>query len=114
MGVWIETKRFVSAAESFESHPVWVCGLKLISTAKMDDAEGVTPCMGVWIETIICFFIYSQGMSHPVWVCGLKLIYKDRITERRSSHPVWVCGLKLSQLRDRISKESHTLYGCVD
>ena len=36
------------------SHPVWVCGLKLIypfGTAKVDR---VTPCMGVWIETPEC------------------------------------------------------------
>ena len=33
------------------SHPVWVCGLKLLATG---DYKGV-------------------AVSHPVWVCGLKL-----------------------------------------
>ena len=33
-----------------ESHPAWVCGLKLISQSPADDLI----------------------MSHPAWVCGLK------------------------------------------
>ena len=35
------------------SHPVWVCGLKLLGNAKRTRGWGVTPCMGVWIETRI-------------------------------------------------------------
>ena len=34
-----------------ESHPAWVCGLKLDPLA----------------------IIYATGKSHPAWVCGLKL-----------------------------------------
>ena len=34
-----------------ESHPAWVCGLKLV---KLTELGGVT-------------------LSHPAWVCGLKL-----------------------------------------
>ena len=34
-----------------ESHPVWVCGLKLWELGKALKAAAVTPCMGVWIET---------------------------------------------------------------
>ena len=30
MGVWIETNLQAKGWEDFESHPVWVCGLKLI------------------------------------------------------------------------------------
>ena len=33
-----------------ESHPAWVCGLKL-SIAASTQWHGVTPCVGVWIET---------------------------------------------------------------
>ena len=34
-----------------ESHPAWVCGLKLVRVG-VDDLELlVTPCVGVWIET---------------------------------------------------------------
>ena len=51
MGVWIETHLQVYGDGQQESHPVWVCGLKLGCTAL---AAGLT-----W--------------SHPVWVCGLKL-----------------------------------------
>ena len=35
-----------------ESHPAWVCGLKLIEGQnRIPDFIGVTPCVGVWIET---------------------------------------------------------------
>ena len=34
-----------------ESHPAWVCGLKLI---------------------LVIIFVIGNG-SHPAWVCGLKL-----------------------------------------
>ena len=34
-----------------ESHPAWVCGLKLISVMVFVIGSGVTPCVGVWIET---------------------------------------------------------------
>ena len=33
-----------------ESHPAWVCGLKL-SNAGDTRLREVTPCVGVWIET---------------------------------------------------------------
>ena len=33
-----------------ESHPAWVCGLKLDSEAQQT-LNKVTPCVGVWIET---------------------------------------------------------------
>ena len=35
-----------------ESHPTWVCGLKLLGNA----------------------IDYVRRMSHPTWVCGLKLL----------------------------------------
>ena len=33
-----------------ESHPAWVCGLKLLTTVPYN-YHFVTPCVGVWIET---------------------------------------------------------------
>jgi len=36
-----------------ESHPAWVCGLKLIRRMQL----------------------YRIRWSHPAWVCGLKLFY---------------------------------------
>ena len=34
-----------------ESHPAWVCGLKLVYLEGYKEQLGVTPCVGVWIET---------------------------------------------------------------
>ena len=34
-----------------ESHPAWVCGLKLPGKVATDTRYEVTPCVGVWIET---------------------------------------------------------------
>ena len=36
-----------------ESHPAWVCGLKLDGTVHINTVSNVTPCVGVWIETWI-------------------------------------------------------------
>ena len=38
-----------------ESHPAWVCGLKLVRKILFD----------------------YLNQSHPAWVCGLKLLYLD-------------------------------------
>ncbi len=55
-----------------ESHPAWVCGLKLSRIA----------------------FYYTVVQSHPAWVCGLKQQEASGQGERIESHPAWVCGLK--------------------
>ena len=34
MGVWIETQEEKAALQKLESHPVWVCGLKLSRTPR--------------------------------------------------------------------------------
>ena len=72
MGVWIETLCPWIACSSTWSHPVWVCGLKLVFGLQ-------------WFK---CY------MSHPVWVCGLKLGSLFGSSKQDKSHPVWVCGLK--------------------
>ena len=55
-----------------ESHPAWVCGLKLNIPPKQHKISHVTPCVGVWIETSILNIPPKQHKSHPAWVCGLK------------------------------------------
>ena len=36
-----------------ESHPAWVCGLKLFRYLNTVYLNTVTPCVGVWIETFV-------------------------------------------------------------
>ena len=55
-----------------ESHPAWVCGLKLHFGTGLGQ-QYVTPCVGVWIETPQESESSALFMSHPAWVCGLKL-----------------------------------------
>ena len=50
VGVWIETSQNKTNEASKESHPAWVCGLKLL-TLSLRTSCFVTPCVGVWIET---------------------------------------------------------------
>ena len=57
-----------------ESHPAWVCGLKLT----LDSSQ------------------QSKTLSHPAWVCGLKRSVSSKTHCANLSHPAWVCGLKLS------------------
>ena len=60
-----------------ESHPAWVCGLKLLNL-RIRVFAFVTPCVGVWIETHETFDKTSRSCpSHPAWVCGLKHITKQ-------------------------------------
>ena len=72
MGVWIETEIIVKLNTSLMSHPVWVCGLKLVRRNTS---------------------LHAQE-SHPVWVCGLKQSLVVFLRAALESHPVWVCGLK--------------------
>ena len=115
MGVWIETFDENVLLSFLESHPTWVCGLKLSA-----------------FQSVACL-----PRSHPTWVCGLKQLLLTalylshchtlrgcvdwnlftkfamwinpvtpyvgvwietnhifRICEFHTSHPTWVCGLK--------------------
>ena len=103
-----------STIDKFESHPAWVCGLKL-TLAITDDPffchtlrgcvdwneksyfikyslHIVTPCVGVWIETMKYLKLTGMCLSHPAWVCGLKHV-------KHACKPFY---------------NSHTLRGCVD
>ena len=55
-----------------ESHPTWVCGLKLLVRGNCSLITG----------------------SHPTWVCGLKHPFTILYDNSMVSHPTWVCGLK--------------------
>ena len=92
MGVWIETKNEKSPFWIAESHPSWVCGLKLGSRG----------------------YSISNGSSHPSWVCGLKQESGFDVEDSDLSHPSWVCGLKLIEATVCAIKVGHTLRGCVD
>ena len=78
-----------------ESHPAWVCGLKLNMSLTTESVLLVTPCVGVWIETLLTLPTEHRLLSHPAWVCGLKLCSIIIALRQRLSHPAWVCGLKL-------------------
>ena len=75
-----------------QSHPSWVCGLKLPRQQRRN----------------------IQRTSHPSWVCGLK--HKNPNLNRRiaKSHPSWVCGLKRATTPPTTTPNGHTLRGCVD
>ena len=75
-----------------ESHPAWVCGLKL---SRIDKNGGI-------------------HASHPAWVCGLKPAVSHNICFNCMSHPAWVCGLKQCSRSVNNSVTRHTLRGCVD
>ena len=75
-----------------ESHPAWVCGLKLLP-AKV-------------------YLVIPE--SHPAWVCGLKLLDSEAQQVLNKSHPAWVCGLKPFLNYVDVQNYSHTLRGCVD
>ena len=85
-----------SRSES-ESHPSWVCGLKLLECRIALGSLDVTPFVGVWIETLVAGVFKYTPMSHPSWVCGLKPQLVFNSNQAIKSHPSWVCGLKLSQ-----------------
>ena len=68
MGVWIETAHHHATSPPAMSHPVWVCGLKLVKNINS-------------ITTI---------MSHPVWVCGLKL-HIGELQAAILSHTLYGC-----------------------
>ena len=74
-----------------ESHPAWVCGLKL-------------PCL------VIC---PSTVKSHPAWVCGLKP-YKIRAWFLLFVTPCVGVWIETHQDRLMSGMRSHTLRGCVD
>ena len=98
-----------------ESHPTWVCGLKLPLSGNTHPACGVTPYVGVWIETIRMNTWSVRRWSHPTWVCGLKPALEILRCTDWKSHTLRGCvDWNKSAKPDTRSSFSHTLRGCVD
>ena len=51
-----------------ESHPAWVCGLKLMFLPSFAPSL-VTPCVGVWIETLCNSTIIGSLICHTLRGC---------------------------------------------
>ena len=98
------------------SHPVWVCGLKLLMLVLLKVLQLVTPCMGVWIETLHQKRHNEHHKRHTLYGCvDWNINTVANVCRNTWSHPVWVCGLKHWQRKEhRVRSKSHTLYGCVD
>ncbi len=52
-----------------ESHPTWVCGLKLLDKEKAKPDSKVTPYVGVWIETLGQGESQARLQSHTLRGC---------------------------------------------
>jgi len=76
-----------------ESHPTWVCGLKLNGSWEV---SGTTK------------------LSHPTWVCGLKqaMMLLRLISSVTPYVGVWIETCTFPLVREIVI--SHTLRGCVD
>ena len=54
-----------------ESHPTWVCGLKLSWDIRQYKKYMVTPYVGVWIETVVTGWSMQSANVTPyvgVWI----------------------------------------------
>ena len=114
MGVWIETDLLDKYILCVESHPSWVCGLKLFCLIKTKGKVSHTLRGCVDWNALISYVLGIIVGSHPSWVCGLKLGINIHLLSNHLSHPSWVCGLKLVDRIIVIFKTGHTLRGCVD
>ena len=98
-----------------ESHPAWVCGLKLVDEIAATGEEPVTPCVGVWIETEMRPNVRNvQPKVTPCVGVWIETDAPNRGCCAKWSHPAWVCGLKQSVQIINPVNYSHTLRGCVD
>ena len=136
MGVWIETRKKKLLKLLLRSHPVWVCGLKLLTngfTLERVVSHPVWVC-GLKLEgnnydfDTLCHTLRGcvdwntsdndtvsyELKSHPSWVCGLKHCHGSDGNILSVSHPSWVCGLKLDVCCSTVDSCRHTLRGCVD
>ena len=79
---------------NMQSHPSWVCGLKLISSYHSIGTTEVTPFVGVWIETV-CLSVYLPlAIVTPFVGVWIETHRKPLVITIGLSHPSWVCGLK--------------------
>ena len=137
VGVWIETVTLVNChranvshtlrgcvdwnlyddgttAGMDESHPSWVCGLKLNIHYhdEMDECHTLRGCVD-W--NLFAGITDELVVSHTLRGC---VDWNDPDEEASKwigeSHPSWVCGLKLFEPSLRWQGQGHTLRGCVD
>ena len=115
VGVWIETASLLPFyMPPRQSHPSWVCGLKLCRSALSMALIVVTPFVGVWIETPDEPKNRRAQNVTPfvgVWIETCRNTDEER---HKQSHPSWVCGLKLFLAQICPGFARHTLRGCVD
>ena len=118
VGAWIETLNIKIAPILYQSHPMWVRGLKhnnkryyrpLLKSHPMwvrglklpylplFSCNLVAPYVGAWIETYDTVDDVDNSTSHPMWVRGLKRFELSYSYKIYKSHPMWVRGLKLSR-----------------
>ena len=78
---------------NMQSHPSWVCGLKLFYDSRH----------------------LLQQVSHPSWVCGLKHYFTSVLINVQSVTPF--VGVWIETLTNNSTQQvhiCHTLRGCVD
>ena len=98
---------------NMQSHPSWVCGLKLAALGK-SWLWKVTPFVGVWIETNWCDWLMARIIVTPFVGVWIETTGGEPTPPSSGSHPSWVCGLKLNNLKLFDYESCHTLRGCVD
>mgnify|MGYP006922023778 CR=1 FL=1 len=69
VGVWIETYSIGAVGRRWQSHPSWVCGLKLTSSFVKTLPVDVTPFVGVWIETTLPVSSNKPLLRHTLRGC---------------------------------------------
>ena len=115
MGAWIETSSLDNALKVLSSHPVWVRGLKLLSSVtfllllvaprvgawietglanSIGGARQVAPRVGAWIETHRGGECYVLGCVAPRVGAWIETWTYHNNRDFWTSHPVWVRGLK--------------------
>ena len=84
-----------------ESHPAWVCGLKLFLSFSVQFHVSVTPCVGVWIETQLLHIQCNTCLVTPCVGVWIETVFLPHSIFCLRSHPAWVCGLKQEVLIKR-------------
>ena len=76
-----------------ESHPTWVCGLKLPCQSKSYEPKNVTPYVGVWIETVVFTSPVSTYPVTPyvgVWIETVRIISMTSLFQVTPYVGVWI------------------------
>ena len=118
-----------------ESHPAWVCGLKL--STLMNTIIALSHTLRGCVDWNVSHTIHNSRLSsHTLRGCvdwnkksnrcsrlgsvtpcvGVWIETKKLFTAKvgEMSHPAWVCGLKLMNTIITLTAICHTLRGCVD